>query len=437
MRRPFFLVLLAVALLAALAPASPSAAAGAPPGGGTTTTAGAEGLAYGAAARLTHALLPDVRIGRVAPQTLPCLAEDGRVYQRRAVDVTFPGDGSVLSSTTVTDKGSATVVGARLDVVEQSRIEGLAMLEGLVVADAVTATSRTSFGPDGFTRRGTVEVVNLRIGTATLNGSVARNTRIDLPGLGYVALNEQQRTGDGTTSGGLVVNGLRVHLDSATGYRGDVFVARAETMIDRPSGTDSTVGAFAHVLTANVRPVLTVHPQGTSGLACNGGDAASDILGVNFPLVETSSGTGRTEVHGEVTADGASAQASATLEDLVALGLVEAEAATATAETAGTPGSVESTGNAEFVDLVVAGGDVVNGSVAPNTRVPVPGLGYVVLNHQVCQSDGADGASCRGVGASAITVTAIRVVVRVSDNSFGLPVGATMSVAVAHAQVDL
>lgn len=436
MRRPFFLVPLAVAVLAALAPASPSAAARAPSGGGTTTV-GAEGLAYGAAGRLTHPALPDVRIGRVAPQALPCLPEDGRVYQRRAVDVTFPGDGSVLFSSTVTDKGSATVVGARLDVMEQSRIEGLTMLGGLVTADVLTATSRTSFGPDGFARLGAVEVVNLRIGTTTLDGAVARGTRVDLPGVGYVVLNEQQRTGNGTTSGGLVVNGLRVHLDSVTGYRGDVSVAHAETAIDRPSGTDSTVGAFAHVLTANVRPVLTIHPQGTSGLACNGGDAASDILGVNFPLVETSSGTGHTEVHGAVTADGARAEASATLEDLIVLGLVEGEAATATAETAGTPGSVESTGGAEFVNLVVAGGEAINGAVPPNTRVAIPGLGYAVLNQQVCESDGADPRSCRGVGSSAITVTAIRVVVRVSDNAFGLPVGATMSVAVAHSQVDL
>lgn len=437
MRRPFFLVvLMAVAVLAAIAPASPGAAAGAPSGGGTTTT-GAEGLAYGVAGRLTHADLADVRIGRVAPQTLPCLPEDGRVYQRRAVDVTFPADGTVLASTTVTDRGSATVVGARLDVMEQSRIEGLTMLGGLVTADGLTATSRTSFGPDGFARRGTVDVLDLRIGTATFDGSVARDTRVDLPGVGYVVVNEQRRTGNGTTSGGLEVNGLRVHLDSAVGYRGEVVVAHADTMVDRPSGTDHTVGGYAHVLAASVRPVLTVHPQGASGMPCNGGDAASDILGVSFPAIGTSSGTGHTEVHGDVTAGGATSEASAAVEDLALLGVIDARAVTATAGTSGTPGSVASTGGATFVDLVIAGGEPIDGSVPPNTRVAVPGLGYAVLNQQVCQSDGADPRSCTAAEAGAITVTAVRVVVRVSDNSFGLPVGATVNVAVAHTDVAL
>ena len=40
----------------------------------------------------------------------------------------------------------------------------------------------------------------------------APNTRMDLPGVGYVVLNEQIPTGDGVTSSGITVNMIHVVL---------------------------------------------------------------------------------------------------------------------------------------------------------------------------------------------------------------------------------
>src|SRR5204862_7424772 len=49
------------------------------------------------------------------------------------------------------------------------------------------------------------------------DGTVEPNTRMDLPGTGYVVLNEQIPSGDGVTSSGLTVNMIHVYLQSLTG----------------------------------------------------------------------------------------------------------------------------------------------------------------------------------------------------------------------------
>lgn len=46
---------------------------------------------------------------------------------------------------------------------------------------------------------------------------MAPNTRINLPGVGYVVLNEQLRSGDGWSSSGIAVNMIHVVLQSVTG----------------------------------------------------------------------------------------------------------------------------------------------------------------------------------------------------------------------------
>src|SRR5436309_2712874 len=49
------------------------------------------------------------------------------------------------------------------------------------------------------------------------DGAIAPNTRVNLPGVGYVVLNEQQPTGDGVRASGLTVNLIHVVLQSLTG----------------------------------------------------------------------------------------------------------------------------------------------------------------------------------------------------------------------------
>jgi hypothetical protein len=49
------------------------------------------------------------------------------------------------------------------------------------------------------------------------DGAIAPNTRMALPGVGYVVLNEQLPTGDGVRASGLTVNLIHVYRQSLTG----------------------------------------------------------------------------------------------------------------------------------------------------------------------------------------------------------------------------
>jgi len=95
------------------------------------------------------------------------------------------------------------------------------LLNGLVTASSLTAAvSSTSNGAQA-TSNGlgstladlVVNGVQVTFGDAT----VAPNTRITLPGVGYVVLNEQLPTGDGVHASGLTVNLIHVYRQSLTG----------------------------------------------------------------------------------------------------------------------------------------------------------------------------------------------------------------------------
>ncbi|HMG17372.1 MAG TPA: choice-of-anchor P family protein, partial [Gemmatimonadales bacterium] len=69
------------------------------------------------------------------------------------------------------------------------------------------------------------------------------NTRMTLPGVGYVLLNEQRPSGDGVTTSGMTVNMIHVVLQEPvlgllgqiTGYRtvGNIVVGSATSSVTR------------------------------------------------------------------------------------------------------------------------------------------------------------------------------------------------------------
>jgi hypothetical protein len=98
-----------------------------------------------------------------------------------------------------------------------SELEQVNVLAGVITADVVTAIAssyRTAGGAasdangSGF--------VNLVVNGVTLATDVAPNTQIDLPGVGYVVLNEQTRVGNGVSSSGITVNMIHVYLQGVS-----------------------------------------------------------------------------------------------------------------------------------------------------------------------------------------------------------------------------
>lgn len=95
------------------------------------------------------------------------------------------------------------------------------ILNGLITADEVIAnvmSSRTATGAasnaDGSTF---TNLVVAGVPVTSGDAAVAPNTKMNLPGVGYVVLNEQIPSGDGVRSTGLTVNMIHLYLQSVSG----------------------------------------------------------------------------------------------------------------------------------------------------------------------------------------------------------------------------
>jgi len=142
---------------------------------------------------------------------------------------------SIVTGDADATDGSTAVSSATLGVVD--------LLNGLITADGVVAMASSSIGDAGANSNAAGSSVgNLVVGGAAI-ADPAPNTRLNLPGVGYVLLNEQIPTGDGVTTTGLTVNMIHVVLQQpvlgllgqVTGYRtvGEIVVGSATSSVTR------------------------------------------------------------------------------------------------------------------------------------------------------------------------------------------------------------
>ena len=108
---------------------------------------------------------------------------------------------------------------------------------------------------------------------------------------------------------------------------------------------------------------------------------------------------------GEIGAAEAGAQSTATAASVNILnGLITADELVANVVSSASQGAAFSSADGStFTNLVIAGVGSLSGDqpVAPNTNIPLPGVGYVVLNEQIPSGD--------GVTSSGLTVNMIHV----------------------------
>jgi hypothetical protein len=107
------------------------------------------------------------------------------------------------------------------------------ILNGLITAKVVLAlTTSYASGATATSESNGSTLLGLVVGGASYGDIVpSPNTRINLPGVGYVVLNEQIPTGDGIHSTGLTVNMIHVYLvDPLTGATtGNIVVGAAQS----------------------------------------------------------------------------------------------------------------------------------------------------------------------------------------------------------------
>ena len=113
----------------------------------------------------------------------------------------------------------------------------LNVLNGLITAKAVVAlaTSYATGASASSEANGSTLLALVVNGVAYDDGAPTPNTRINLPGVGYVLLNEQIAQGDGIHSSALTVNMIHVYLtDALTGSTtGEIIVGSAQSSASR------------------------------------------------------------------------------------------------------------------------------------------------------------------------------------------------------------
>jgi hypothetical protein len=372
------------------------------------------------------------QLGRSAFQPCPCQGTGGRTLSNTVDQVKAGNQGRTLSadgtlSTVFTEKTSSS---AR--VRNTSTVSGLSAFDGLITADVIKAVANTSANattinstPAGST------FVNLRIAGRAINADVAQNTRVNLPGVGYVLLKSVKKSGDGQNLSRITVEMLTVVVTQETNafdlpVNSRIVVAHAVSGFSR-SEPAVIVGGQAYAATALTTTDAFQNRVGKAAfvvIGCEGTGGQTRTNNVNTLNVQgvLSSGTGVTTAFGGPTSSGTVAKTTATVQNVELLGgLIVADTVKAVAQDTFRNGQrFSSTQGTQFIGLEVAG-EPVSANVPPNTRIDLPGIGFVIVNEQILPAAGSTART---------QVNGLRVVVN-RNNTLGIPVGT--QIIVAHA----
>lgn len=387
------------------------------------------GAAYGAHANAATGAAA-ARLGRAAFVPCPCRGTDGR----RITNFVDSLDGGIVRADAVFGSARGEKGDASATARTTSRVVGLWAFDGLVTADVVRAVATTRAAPGVVRSHGRRSSFDgLVVAGTPVSDDVAPNTRVDVPGVGHVVLNEVVGRGDGVTSRRVAVTMivLRVTEDNAMGLPvGSVVkIAHAssgfstQTTRGHAGGSAYAADNATHVSDGSNR----VGKAAAVYVGCNAGNGDTrtntieevDVGGV------LSLASGTTTARGARDGRRSSARTSATAEDVELLdGLVTADLVAAVADAGAAPDLLAASTAGSGIGGLVVAGVAVPPDVAPGTTLALPGVGRLV----VFERDVA-----RTTRAVRVRVTMLRVLVD-EPNAHGLPVGSDVAVGVAAAR---
>ncbi|MCK9903263.1 hypothetical protein MXD63_24785 [Frankia sp. Cpl3] len=316
--------------------------------------------------------------GATFPEGLGCTTASG-VSRTNGGAVSVPGFVSAGASTNTV---STIAVGAVQQETSTSQLLGVELLNdlipgGLISADALAISTTATSAADGtVSSTGSVTVTNLRVGLTVLNGSIAPNTGISVPGIGTLTINRQIPVPGNV---GLVTIGLSLDISLGLDAGTSVTVGYTHAFYRPPTPVIISGVAYSNLLSAGP---LSVGPVAATGVPCTGGTSTSTALGVNIPGVIS---TGAVTVTGQATVgETTTGSTTSTVAGVNLLnGAVTASAITAQANAtyAGGVTTFDATGTT-IADLAI-GGVPYLGPVTPGTPIPVPGVGVLYINRQI------------------------------------------------------
>jgi hypothetical protein len=352
--------------------------------------------------------------------TVLCTEETGMSNSNSVTTVSLPP----LASTGVVDTSVSSVAGASgaTSSTAISTVNGLSLLGGLASADVVQSESNAVSSSGVFSTNSTgTTFTNAKVLGNPVSVNVAPNTRVNLPGLGFVILNEQfsKVTSSRAT---LTVNAIHITVSEANKLGLPVgtqlIVAHAESSTLVNEGLLSGIGYGSAVSAGSIKS----GPSAAVYLGCTGTNdvvETNEVAAVDVPGV-LDTGVVHTTAEGSVTSTGASGKITASVAGANLLsGLVSATTITADASASITGGTLSlSSAGSLFAGLAVAGHPEVSANPAPNTKVSITGLGTLWLHRVIRTSD-------------SIEVRMVELVVD-TENSFGLPVDSEIRISVAR-----
>jgi hypothetical protein len=370
-------------------------------------------------------------VGPLAPIWNGCNATANVTRSNSAAEAslsTLAGVSSVKSTVT-TQRGTSQISAQAI-----SNVQGVSILNGLITVGQIITEANSVGTANGASSNDTgSKIVGLSItGLSPINYLPKPNTRIQIPGVGYIVLNEQVGPYNGPNSTSLSINMIHVHITSTTipGVLAntDIVVGNANSSFFRTSVPALVNGnTYAFSLLGNEgNNTGSVTPVAGAEIGCAGGTQQNNINNSNLSNVG-STGVVNDSASGQIAQSGASVTTTSNITNLNLLnGLIQGPAITSTVHAswdgAGTgKGSV----SVNLSNMTIAG-TKLNASSQPNTRISLAGLGYVIVNEQFSQ-----------ISSSSVKeiVNALDIVVTTS-NSFDLPIGAQLIVGYASASIS-
>jgi hypothetical protein len=403
--------------------------------GGTAQAAQLQGAFDGNAyASFTNAKAGQIgaSLDRSAFVSCTCEGTNGKTVTKEVNAVKSGDDGKVLGAkatigTTFTQKTDSTA-----EVKNTSTINGLNALGGMITADNVSASADVSATASTMTPSSAGSgFTNLKIAGQSFPDQVAPNTAVPLPGIGTVTLNKVTTQGGFHKSGQILVEMMAIDVTDRNNSLGipngsKIVIAHAAAAFTRDQPAYVFNGqAYASVASGAAGNDLEnrigkAAPVSIDCAGTNGKTISNSLNGLAVSGLMSAGDTITTAFAGP-EGDAQVARTTASVANLSMLGgLITAPSIQAVAQDSIQGGNeTASTDGSGFSGLTVAG-VAVPVDAPPNTALPLPGIGTVVVNEQIVKNNGN------------VTVNGLHITVT-SPNSLGMPVGSELIIAHANA----
>lgn len=356
---------------------------------------------------------------------------DSVVPNQSSVQVASVKVADLIDVGAVTSGQQAVASGDGVKITSGVKIAGISLLNGAIKADAIESTSFASASSAGLDGGTSTTFVRLTIGGKAYPLNVPPNTKIEIPGLVEVVINEQRI--DKSIPGKTIrTMGTALHL-TLLKQQGQA-PAGAEIQLNPtqalivPTGdaVASAVGGFSYATFAGVQAgdqvKVLAQPTGIVMLpstGTNGQETSNTIVGANIPNV-AEIGAITTKANAKTIIGYSDVSTGARLAKINLLGgLITADAVDVTAHVRKSAADNVAEAQLNFVHLVIAGKKIPI-DVKPNTQLYILGIGQVYINQQLTKPNYS-------------AIVGLRITL--STKKFGLPIGADIHVAVASSYV--